>query len=135
MNFLLDNNLPPALARALNELCKQDGHTVVPLRDKFPPNSSDSFWITELSREGSWAVVSQDKFSKGEVERKAFRECGLPIFCLAKQWGGEDYWSKSHNLVRWWPAIIRQAEMLTGGAAMKVSWKYIPPGKFEQIKI
>ncbi|MGI0901036.1 hypothetical protein ACRCQI_22890, partial [Pseudomonas aeruginosa] len=30
MNFLIDNNLPPSLARALNELCRADGHAVVP---------------------------------------------------------------------------------------------------------
>lgn len=135
MKFLLDNNLPPALARALNELCKGDGHVVVHLRDKFPANSSDALWITELSQEAGWVVVSQDRFSKGDIERKAFRECGLAIFCLAKQWGQEPYWNKAHNLVRWWPAIIRQAEMITGGAALKVSWKYSAPGKFEYIKI
>ncbi|AGI26492.1 hypothetical protein H681_23125 [Pseudomonas sp. ATCC 13867] len=135
MNFLIDNNLPPALARALNELCKADGHAVVPLRDKFPMSTPDVHWIAALAAEGGWAVISQDKFTKGDVERRAFRESGIPIFCLAKQWGQEDYWKKAHNLVRWWPAILKQSSLISGGAAFKVSWRFTEPGKFEQIRI
>lgn len=100
MNFLLDNNLPPALARALNELTRADGHSVLPLKDKFPQNTTDVEWISVLSDEGGWAVISQDKFTKGDIEKRAFRECGLPVFCLAKHWGNESYWNKAHNLVR-----------------------------------
>lgn len=33
MNFLLDNNLPPALAKALHELSKTEGHRVIALRE------------------------------------------------------------------------------------------------------
>lgn len=135
MNFLIDNNLPPAIARALHQLCSAEGHTVVALRDKFHQSATDIHWISSLKGEGEWSVVSQDKFTKGDMERRAFRECGLPVFCLARQWGQEPYWSKAHNLVRWWPAIIQQAELISGGAAFRVSWKFATPGKFEQIKI
>ena len=135
MNFLIDNNLPPAIARALHELCKADGHRVVPLRDKFDQTDSDIHWVSQLRSEGGWAVVSQDKFTKGEIERTAFRECGLPIFCLAKQWGQATYWSKAENLVKWWPAIVQQSERISGGAAFRVVWRFTTPGKFEQLKI
>lgn len=135
MNFLIDNNLPPAIARALNELSKSDGHSVIALKDKFAANSPDLQWISELSREGGWAVVSQDKFTKGDAEKQAFRECGLPVFCLAKQWGQMGYWQKAENLVRWWPAIMQQASLVQGGAAFRVPWRFSAPGKFEQIRI
>lgn len=135
MNFLIDNNLPPAIARALHELCKGDGHLVIPLRDKFKQSASDIDWISALKAEGRWAIVSQDKFTKGDAERKAFRESGLPIFCLAKQWGQMPYWSKAQNLVKWWPAIIQQSELVSGGAAFRVGWTFSAPGKFEQLKI
>lgn len=79
MNFLIDNNLPPSIARALHELCSGEGHVVVSLRDRFPADTIDIHWITDLTAEGGWAVVSQDKFSKGNAERQAFRECGLPV--------------------------------------------------------
>jgi hypothetical protein len=135
LNFLLDNNLPPALARALNELTKIEGHSVLPLRDKFPQDTCDAHWISVLSNEGGWAVISQDKFTKGDIEKRAFRECGLPVFCLAKHWGNESYWNKAHNLVRWWPAITIQANLIRGGAAFRVPWKLPAHGKFDQIKI
>lgn len=135
MNFLIDNNLPPAIARALNELTKTEGHSVIALKDRFAANTPDIEWITELSSEGGWAVVSQDKFTKGDAERKAFRESGLPIFCLAKQWGQSTYWEKAENLVRWWPAIMQQAAMVRGGAAFRVGWRFQAPGKFDQLKI
>lgn len=135
MNFIIDNNLPPAIARALNELCKSDGHVVVALKDRFAANTPDIHWITELSQEGGWAVVSQDRFTKGDAERQAFRDSGLPIFCLAKQWGQMAYWQKAENLVRWWPAITQQAGLIRGGAAFRVSWRFSAPGKFDQIKI
>lgn len=79
--------------------------------------------------------MSQDKFTKGEFERKAFRESGLPIFCLAKQWGQASYWHKAENLVKWWPAIVEQSERISGGAAFRVVWRFTTPGKFEQLKI
>jgi predicted nuclease of predicted toxin-antitoxin system len=63
LNILIDNNLPPAIARALHELCKADGHRVVPLRDKFDQTDSDIHWVSQLRSEGGWAVVSQDKFT------------------------------------------------------------------------
>ncbi|AZE91346.1 hypothetical protein [Pseudomonas orientalis] len=135
MNFLLDHNLPPALARALNELSKVHEHGVFPLKDKFPQNTSDITWISALREEGGWVVISQDRFKKGHAEKKAFRDCALPVFCLAKHWSGESYWSKAHNLVRWWPAIMQQAELIRGGAAFSVPWRFSAPGKFEQIKL
>lgn len=135
MKFLLDHNLPPALARALNELSKADGHNVYPLRDRFAPETSDQCWIRVLKAEGDWIVISQDRFIKGDTERQAFRTSGIPVFCLARQWAAETYWSKAHNLIRWWPAIVQQSSLIKGGAGFKISWRYSPPGKFEQLKI
>lgn len=104
------------------------------LRDKFPRDTDDVTWIHALWDESNWAIVSQDRFRKGELEAKAIRGCGLPVFCLARQWNNEPYWQKAHNLVRWWPSIIQQAELISGGAAFKVPWRYSLKGKFEQLR-
>lgn len=112
MKFLLDNNLPPPLARALNELCKRDGHTVVHLSEKFTPSTPDIEWVKALKAEGNWVVVSQDQFKKSDLEKQAFRQAGLTVFCLAKHWSKATYWDKAHQIVRWWPAIIEQSERL-----------------------
>lgn len=135
MNFLLDNNLPPDLARALDALCRKEGHHVAALKDKFAANMPDIEWIQILRNEGNWIVVSQDKFRKGAIERLAFRDSGLPIFCLARHWSNESYWAKAWNLVRWWPLIQQQAGLITGGAAFRVPWKYSLKGRFEQIAL
>jgi PIN like domain len=135
LKFLIDNNLPPQLARALHELSKPYGHEVVPLKEKFPPSTADSVWIGDLKSEGNWVIISQDNFRKGDLEKAAIRSCGLPIFCLSKQWVSQQYWAKAHNLVRWWPAITEQANLISGGAAFRVPWKYGAKPKFEQIKI
>lgn len=135
MNFLLDNNLPPAFAKAIHALAEKEGHQVVHLTDKFPRNAADIEWVGTLHEEGGWVIVSQDQFRKSDLEKKAFRECGLVVFCLAKQWSKEAYWKKAHNLVRWWPAVMEQAERVSGGAAFRVPWSFTTPGKFQQVKL
>lgn len=48
MRVLFDNNLPPRLARALNELFAGE-HLIIALRDKFAPDIEDVDWIQQLS--------------------------------------------------------------------------------------
>lgn len=134
MKFLIDNNLPPAFAKALHAFAEKDGHSVTHLRDKFAHDTPDITWITTLKAETSWIIISQDSFRKGDLEKQALRECGLVVFCLAKQWSKATYWDKAQNLVRWWPAIMAQAELITGGAAFKAPWRYSGKGRFEQIQ-
>ena len=45
MKVLLDNNLSPKIAKALNELFYPE-HEVVALRDKFAGDTSDEEWST-----------------------------------------------------------------------------------------
>lgn len=131
MRFLLDNNLPPALARALHELTKSDyDHTVEHLKDKFPANTPDTEWIEALAKEGDWAVITHDRFNKG-LEREVLRRAGLKVFMLDKSWGNHKFWDKAHQLVRWSPSIMDQSERLDGGAAFRVRWNF--NGRFEQI--
>lgn len=138
MKCLVDNNLPPALARALDALSahKLAGlEQVIALRDRFPEHTSDVIWIQALGQEGDWFILSGDQFRKhGDLERKALRQSGLIVFCLAKPWSSQQYWEKCANLLRWWPHIVEQAERLQGGAAFRVPWK-LSGGKpkFEQI--
>lgn len=140
MKCLVDNNLPPALARALDTLSinKLPGlQQVIALRDKFPQNTSDITWIQTLGQEGSWFVLSADQFRKhGNLERKVLRQSGLIVFCLSKQWASYPYWQHSAALIRWWPHIVEQAERLQGGAAFRVPWR-LSSGKpkFEQIPL
>ena len=134
MKFFIDNNLPPALARALDVLCQQFDHSVLHLKDKFPSDTADSVWISSLAIEGAWVVITHDKLNKG-IEREALRQAGLLVFFLDKSWGDHKFWEKAHQLVKWWPRIIEQAEGIQGGATFKVTWNFSGKGKFEQVRL
>lgn len=132
MKFFIDNNLPLALAHALNALSKPDGHSVFHLKDCYPADTPDADWIDGLSKEGRWVIITHDNFNKG-LEREALRRAGLLVFFLDKSWRNHKFWEKAYQLVRWWPRIVEQAEGIQGGAAFKIAWNFSGKGKFEQI--
>lgn len=133
MKFFIDNNLPPPLAHALCELSKPDNHTVVHLKDNYAPDTPDVTWISSLSQEGGWVVITHDKLNKG-LEREALRQAGLLVFFLDKSWSDHKFWEKAYQLVRWWPRIVEQAGGIQGGAAFKVKWNFSGKGMFELVK-
>ena len=137
MKFLIDNNLPPALAKALHELSlvEWDGKVeVIHLRARFAQDTTDEMWITDLAKNGDWSVITQDKLKKG-LEREALRRAGLKVFMLDNSWTNHQFWDKATHLVRWWPAIVEQADRINGGAAFRVRWNFSGKGKFEQLSI
>jgi len=136
LKYLLDNNLPPALARALHQLTSSQysNHTVVALKDKFHANTPDEVWIKALADEGDWVVISHDRFKKA-AEPEVLRRAGLIVFLLGKTWGNVPFWDKAYQLVRWWPAIIEQSERIAGGAAYEVSYRFSGKGKFKQLTL
>lgn len=137
MKFFLDNNLPPAYAKALRALSEVewDGrHDVIHLRDRFASNTPDVDWIGALAAEGNWVVVTHDLLNKG-IEREVLRRAGLIVFMLDKSWKDHKFWDKSHQVVRWWPRLVDQAEGLRGGAAFRVPWNFSGKGQLQQITL
>lgn len=121
MNFLLDNNLSPLLARALNELSKGSTHEVHALRDKFAAGTTDEQWIRALGAEGGWAVVSEDRsILRNPLELAAWREAKLTTFFLARGWSPLGHWVKAAKLVQVWPTIESSASSVRPGAAYLV---------------
>lgn len=135
MKFLFDNNLPPALARGIGELSKNepDVECVVPLRDRFPQAAPDALWLPELAHDGGWVVLSIDRFNKSAAERELLRRHGLTVFVLDRQWS-RPYWEQAAQLVRWWPKIVDVAR-LTSKSAMRVPWKFTNKSTFEGIRV
>jgi predicted nuclease of predicted toxin-antitoxin system len=99
VKFFVDNNLPPALAKALHALSDPWDHGVMHLREKIPQDAHDSVWIDFLSQEGGWSVITHDKLNKG-LEREALRRAGLIVFFLDKGCSNHQFWDKAHDLVR-----------------------------------
>ena len=131
MKFFIDNNLPPAWAKALDAL--DDTHTVTHLRDKFPPDVTDIDWIQALSGEGGWYIISGDmRISRNQHEREAWLRSGLVGFFLGKSWRSVKYWDQTWRFVRWWPNIVQQAELVTPPAAFEIPFGW---GKFRQIVV
>ena len=83
MKVVVDENLPPALARALHALFNGE-HDVIHIRDRYGPGVTDLQWIPELSSEGSWVVISGDRrIGRNKAELNAFRSSRLIGFFLA----------------------------------------------------
>lgn len=132
MKFLLDNNLPPALAEALHALSSRENHEVEHLRGKFDGATADADWITTLGQEAGWVIVSADRrITRNRHEREALRRAALTTFVLAKSWMHQEFWEKASRLVGWWPDIVKQAELVQPGAIFEVPFKRT--GRFKQL--
>lgn len=81
MKLLVDNDLPPRLAKALDVIFSPD-HKIVALREKFSrSNLKDEEWISLLGSEGGWAVLSADlRIAKKRPSRELFVRAGLVGF-------------------------------------------------------
>ena len=84
MKLLLDNNLPPNLAAALNIIFEPE-HEIAALRVKFGRSDlADEDWIPALGREGGWAVLSADmNIARKKPSRDLFIRAGLVGFFLS----------------------------------------------------
>lgn len=137
MKFFFDNNLSVHLAHGIRELSRTTHgvDAVVHLTDKFPGNASDLVWIPGLKGDGPWAVLSVDKFKKqGGAEREALRQAGHMVFLLEPQWLRHAFWLQAERLVRWWPQIVKQTEIASGGAFV-VPWHHSSRAKFRVVKL
>lgn len=86
MRLLLDNNLSPRLARCLQALFEPE-HEIVHSRDKFSPAALDLEWISALSAEGGWAVLTKDlRLRTRPHERAALDRSNIVFFFLAAGW-------------------------------------------------
>jgi hypothetical protein len=84
VKVLFDENLPPALARAFDALFAGK-HEVIYHRKRFGPGVKDTDWITTLSRERRWVVISGDRrIIRNKSEYTVFRNSRLIGFFLSK---------------------------------------------------
>lgn len=134
MKFFFDNNLSPYLAKSIAALCAPHGHDAIHKTERFARNTDDVDWMTELAAEGDWVVISHDRFAKNSLEKEALRSSGLITFILKKGWSDLPEWEKAWKLIRWWPRILNQCELVSNGAFL-VPPNFSGKGKFEQVKL
>lgn len=137
MNFFFDHNLPPALARAVDCLLRsvEPEHSACHLIDRFAPITTDLEWIQALSAEPDTIIITQDALYRDKLQKAALRASGLVVFALSKSWAPQRFWPKAAQLIRWFPQIIAQANLIRGGAVFSVPWNVSGDGKFEQVKL
>ena len=77
MKVFFDHNMSPAMARAFRELFQKE-HEIEFLAEKFRPSTPDIQWITALSQEGQWVVISGDRrITRNRAECHTFRNSNL----------------------------------------------------------
>jgi hypothetical protein len=114
VKLLLDHNLSPRIARALDLLF--DDHTIVALRDRFLPSAADVDWIRDLSKDGTWAVLTKDlRLRTRPHERAAMDASRIVFFFLNGSWNGFDVAETTARLIRLIPKMAAQLELAERG--------------------
>jgi hypothetical protein len=121
VRFFLDNNLPPVWAEALTALVRNDGHEVLHLRQKSLANVTDVEWLTRLASEGGWVIISGDvRITRNQHERQVWLRSGLVGFFMGKAWASHPFWEKSWRIVRWWPRVVQQAQLVKAPVGFEI---------------
>jgi hypothetical protein len=111
LRLFVDNNLPPDLARGLNELFSGQ-HLVTCHRDKFgKTHVKDEEWIPALGTEGEWVVLSGDlNIPKKRPTRDLFLRSGLVGFFPRKAVMELPLHKKASRVLYVWQQIIELSE-------------------------
>ena len=121
MKVMLDNNLSPLIASAINVLVQPHGHSIVALRHKFDPKTPDEDWIRILGNEREWSVISGDvKITKNPAERAAWRQTDLIGFFFAPAWHKLKPMHQTARLLLWWESLVTQVKLVEGGALFQL---------------
>jgi hypothetical protein len=114
LRLLLDHNLSPRLATALNSLFVD--HEIYALRSKFSENVTDVDWITALDREGGWAVLTKDlRIRQRPHERAVLDRSRIVYFFLAGAWRKFSVEESAARLIRLIPKMAAQTELADRG--------------------
>lgn len=135
MKVQLDENLSPALAKALACLAAADDHEVLHVNDLVPRGASDVDVFAAAAAAKVEVHITQDHHQRRQIERDAIAASGLIVFVLDKGWATQPVFEKAARLIQWWPQIVEHAEAMKPPAVFRVPWRKVGRGKFEQIRI
>jgi hypothetical protein len=116
VKLLVDNDLPPRLAEALNAIFAPD-HQIVSLRAKFGRSSlKDEEWIPLLGREGGWAVLSADmSIAKKRPSRDLFVGAGLVGFFFSPSLQKAPLYAQAARVLTIWPQMVSHMATTANG--------------------
>jgi len=120
------------MARALRELFKGE-HEITYLAEKFARNVSDLDWITNLSKDGHWIVISGDRrITRNRAEYQAFRSSNLIGLFLSQGLNKAPVIKQMERVLALWPTILTISTTVQGGAMYELPMKSF---KLRQLKI
>lgn len=123
MKVFFDHNMSPAMARALAELFKKQ-HEVTFLAEKFARDTRDIEWMSTLSGEGQWVVISGDRrITRNHAERQAFRNSNLIGFFLSEGLYKASVIKQMERILALWPSIESLCETVHSGAMFELPMK------------
>ena len=121
MKFFFDNNLPPKVAKGLNEFVSPE-HQVVHLKEKFGADAEDAHWMKALGDEKGWIIVTADvNIGKNPHEVQAWKQAGHTIFFLKPGWLKMNFWDQAQKFVKCFPEIIKLADRARQGSSFVIS--------------
>ena len=120
------------MARALAELFKKQ-HEITCLSEKFPRDISDVDWITALSSEGHWVVISGDRrITRNHAEYHTFRNSNLIGLFLSQGLYKATVAKQTERILALWPTIETVCKTVQGGAMFELPVKST---KLRQLKL
>ena len=123
MKVFFDHNMSPAMARAFRELFKKE-HEITFLAERFQRDISDVEWISDLSREGNWIVVSGDRrITRNRAEYHAFRNSNLIGLFLSEGLHKALVTKQMERILALWPVIVTVGKTVQGGAMFELPLK------------
>jgi hypothetical protein len=114
LKLLLDNNLSPRIARALQALFEE--HEILALRDRFSEGAADVSWITKLDVETGWAVLTRDlRIRTRPEERAVLDRTKIVFFFLGGAWRKFTVEETAARLIRLIPKVATQTDRADRG--------------------
>lgn len=127
MNILFDNCTSPVLASTLDGFVKHLGHRAFHLRDDHDlgvdRHAKDEDWVHAIKRDNRrWIIVTgDDRIRKVGILRAALRQAEIQGFVLAPAYQKTPLHVNASTLVRKWPEMEQQINLLQGPALFELS--------------
>lgn len=115
MKVQIDENLPPALARALNAIASTDNYEVIHVTD-YAKGDPDPILFRKAIDAGVAVHITQDHHHRRTLEKEAIAGLGLTVFVLASSWNNIENYQKAAWLIEWFPKIMQMAKLTTSGS-------------------
>ena len=127
MNFLLDETLPPKLARILALVNDSPAHQIFHLTDHFQSGTIDTIWLSSLDSNFRWAILTHDlNLLNVPQQYSAWIKEGHTIFFLARHWHKIGFIDQVWMVVRWWPMILQTATVSKPRETFEIPFKSSP---------